>query len=214
MRDPAGSGSMLHPTADVDETAAIGEGCQVWHHTQIRERAVLGIDCVIGKDVYIDHDVHVGDRVKIQNGALIYHGVTLESGVFVGPGAIFTNDVYPRSINAAGELASASEWQVTATTVGYGSSIGAGAIVVAGSHIGRYAMVGAGAVVTRPVADHALVVGNPARQIGWVCRCGHRLESAEQPKPAAPGAGTARCPLDDERFDIADGVCRPVAVAA
>jgi UDP-2-acetamido-3-amino-2,3-dideoxy-glucuronate N-acetyltransferase len=205
---------MLHPTADIDATAAIGEGSQIWHRAQIRERAVVGADCIIGKDVYIDHDVRVGDRVKIQNGALVYHGVTLESGVFVGPGAIFTNDVYPRSITTAGELASAGAWQVTETTVAYGSSVGAGAVVVAGSHVGRYALVGAGAVVTRPVADHALVVGNPARQIGWVCVCGRRLETEDLPNRGAVGAAGARCPADDARFEIVDGVCRRTAAAA
>jgi acetyltransferase-like isoleucine patch superfamily enzyme len=148
---------------------------------------------VIGRDAFIDEGVVLGDRVKVQNGALIYHGVTVESGVFIGPGAILTNDRFPRAITATGELARADDWTVSPIRLQTGCSIGAGAVVVAGTSVGRFATVGAGAVVTRDVPDHALVVGNPARRIGWVCACGQRLRDAT----GAPAAGDAQAAADD-----------------
>ena len=136
----------------------------------------------------------LGDRVKVQNGALVYHGVTVEDGVFIGPGAILTNDRTPRAITSTGDLARASDWTVSPITLKKGCSIGAGAIVVAGVDVGSFALVGAGAVVTRPVADYAVVVGNPARRLGWVCACGLRLTGRRRgsrvgrPRRWRPGA--------------------------
>lgn len=155
----------------------VGVGTTIWQRAQVRHGAKLGEDCVVGRDAFVDEGVLIGDRVKIQNGALIYHGVTVGDGVFIGPGAILTNDRYPRAITPDGDLASSDDWTVTRTHIATGSSIGAGAVIVAGSDVGEFATVAAGAVVTRPVAPHALVAGNPARQIGWVCRCGHRVTS-------------------------------------
>lgn len=173
-------GVRIHPTAEVSERATLGEGTSVWNQAQIREGARLGKGCIVAKDVYVDFDVVVGDHAKIQNGALLYHGLTLGNGVFVGPGAIFTNDRRPRAVNADGTLKGAADWTVSATTVEDGAAIGAGAVVGAGVRIGKWAMVGAGAVVTKDVAAHALVVGNPARQLGWVCACGERLPEAQR----------------------------------
>jgi acetyltransferase-like isoleucine patch superfamily enzyme len=147
----------------------------VWHRAHVRTGATIGSECVVGGGAYIDAGVTIGDRVKIQSGALVYHGVVVADGVFIGPGAILTNDRFPRAITADGELASADDWQVSPIHIGHGSSIGAGAIVVAGCDVGEFALVGAGAVVTRTVPAYALVVGNPARRIGWVCACGQRL---------------------------------------
>ena len=147
----------------------------------MRTRARIGAECVIGRDAFIDEGVEIGDRVKIQNAALVYHGVTVEDGVFIGPNAILTNDRFPRSITATGELARADDWVVSPIRLRTGASIGAGAVVVAGRDVGRFATVGAGAVVTRSVPDHALVAGNPARRIGWVCACGRRLVAAGVP---------------------------------
>jgi UDP-2-acetamido-3-amino-2,3-dideoxy-glucuronate N-acetyltransferase len=175
-----------HDTADIESGVSIGPGTWLWHRAQVRHGARIGRDCVIGRDVFIDEGVAVGDLVKIQNGALIYHGVTIEDGVFIGPGAILTNDRRPRALNAQGELARGDDWTVSPIRVGKGASIGAGAIVVAGCDVGPHAMVGAGSVVTHDVPGHALVVGNPARQIGWVCICGTRLQD-----PGAPTAGPA-----------------------
>jgi acetyltransferase-like isoleucine patch superfamily enzyme len=171
----------IHPTADVSPRASLGAGTKVWHQAQVREGAVLGRNCILGKGAYVDFDVQIGDNVKIQNRASIYHGVTLESGVFVGPHAIFTNDKMPRAINPDGSLKSDDDWELGRILVKEGASIGAGAIIVTGVTIGRFAMVGAGAVVTRDVPDHGLVYGNPARLHGYVCDCGHKLEKTTDP---------------------------------
>jgi UDP-2-acetamido-3-amino-2,3-dideoxy-glucuronate N-acetyltransferase len=168
-------GAHVHAAAEVEADVLIGAGTTIWQRAQVRQGARLGEDCVVGRDAFVDEGVSIGDRVKIQNGALIYHGVTVGDGVFIGPGAILTNDRYPRAITPDGDLASREDWTVTPTHIALGSSIGAGAVIVAGSDVGEFATVAAGAVVTRPVAPHALVAGNPARQIGWVCRCGHRV---------------------------------------
>jgi len=141
----------------------------------VRENAVIGDNCILGKGVYVDVGVTIGRFVKIQNGVSIYHGVTLEDGVICGPHCVFTNDLRPRSIKPDGNLKSASDWVVSETRVGYGASIGAGAVIICGVKIGRWAMVGAGAVVTRDVPDYGLVYGNPARLQGFVCPCGLKL---------------------------------------
>lgn len=178
----------VHPTADVSPRATLGAGTKVWHQAQVREGAVLGRNCILGKGAYVDFDVQIGDNVKIQNRASVYHGVTLESGVFVGPHVVFTNDKLPRAVNPDGSLKSEDEWELGRILVKEGASIGAGAIVVTGITIGRFAMVGAGAVVTRDVPDYGLVYGNPARLVGYVCPCGHKLSEG-------PGAGVWRCPV-------------------
>jgi UDP-2-acetamido-3-amino-2,3-dideoxy-glucuronate N-acetyltransferase len=186
----------VHATADLETDVSIGAGTTVWHRAQVRTGASIGAECVIGRDVYIDERVAIGDRVKIQNAALVYHGVTVEDGVFIGPGAILTNDRYPRAITSTGELARAADWEISPITVRYGSSIGAGAVVVAGVEVGRFSTVGAGAVVTRSVPSHALVAGSPARRIGWVCACGARLVDANgDPVQAEPGRYAARTDL-------------------
>jgi len=175
----------VHGTADLEDDVSVGSGTSIWHRAQVRTGARIGRDCVIGRDVFIDEGVSVGDRVKIQNGALVYHGVTVSDGVFIGPGAILTNDRHPRAMTSTGDLARAADWTVSPILLGAGSSIGAGAIVIAGSDVGPFAMVGAGAVVTHHVPAHALAAGNPARVIGWVCACGHRLQdSTGHPAPA------------------------------
>jgi UDP-2-acetamido-3-amino-2,3-dideoxy-glucuronate N-acetyltransferase len=199
---------VIHPSAEVAADARIGERTRIWNRAQIREGASIGSDCIIGSDVYVDAGVQVGDRVKIQNGALVYHGVTVESGAFIGPGAILTNDRYPRSIRLDGGLASADDWTVSEINVGYGASVGAGAIVVAGADLGRFAMVGAGAVVTRTVPAHALVAGNPARPVGWVCACGHRLRVTGGENAAGGHEGRASCPTDGTAYLIEAGECR------
>ena len=161
---------------------------------------------MIGRDAFIDEGVALGDRVKIQNLALVYHGVTVEDGVFIGPNAILTNDRYPRAITAAGDLARADDWIVSPITLRHGCSIGAGAVVVAGTDVGRFATVGAGSVVTRDVPDHALVVGSPARRIGWVCACGARLTAGESPATATH-EGAAMCPSCPMTYAIAGDRC-------
>src|SRR3974377_800718 len=165
----------VHPSADVSPKASIGEGTRIWQHCQVREGASVGRNCILSKGVYIDAGVRIGDNVKIQNGISVYHGVTLEDGVFCGPHCVFTNDKQPRAINPDGTLKSATGWLVRKTRVKMGASIGAHATIVCGVTIGRWAMIGAGAVVTRDVPDHGLVYGNPARLRGFVCPCGEKL---------------------------------------
>lgn len=166
----------IHPTAEVSASAHLGEGTSIWNQCQIRERVSIGENCILGKDVYVDFDVEIGNNVKIQNGALVYHGVTIEDGVFIGPGAIFTNDKAPRAINPDGTLKSDADWVVGPITVCYGASIGAGAIVLPNVTVGRFALVGSGAVVTKDVPAHGLVMGNPARLAGYVCACATKLQ--------------------------------------
>jgi UDP-2-acetamido-3-amino-2,3-dideoxy-glucuronate N-acetyltransferase len=187
MIDPS---ARIHATADLEPDVSVGPGTSVWHRAQIRRGARVGRDGVIGRDVFIDEGVTLGDRVKVQNGALIYHGVTISDGVFVGPGAILTNDRRPRARNVDGDTAQANDWTVAPISIALGASIGAGAVVVAGCDIGAHAMVGAGSVVTHPVASHALVAGNPARAIGWVCICGDPLADprGDRAAPELPAA--------------------------
>lgn len=157
----------VHETAELDSKAKIGEGTKIWNQAQVRE-CVVGENCIISKNVYLDAGVVIGNRVKIQNNVNVYHGVTVEDDVFLGPSMTFTNDFYPRAFN--------DDWRITETLVKKGASIGANATIVCGVTIGEYALVGSGSVVTKDVPAHALVVGNPARQIGWVCECGQKLD--------------------------------------
>lgn len=157
----------VHPTAEVSDKAQIGEGTKIWNLAQVREDCSIGENCIISKNVYIDTKVVIGNRVKIQNNVNVYHGVEVEDDVFLGPSMTFTNDFYPRAFN--------SDWQITNTYIKKGASIGANVTVVCGNTIGQYAMIGSGSVVTKDVPDYALMVGNPAKQIGWVCKCGQKL---------------------------------------
>lgn len=162
----------IHPSAEVSEKATIGAGTRIWNHAQIREEAVLGENCIIGKDVYVDATVHLGNRVKTQNGVSIFRGVTCEDDVFLGPHMTFMNDKFPRAfINV---------FAVVPTLVKRGASIGSHATIICGVVIGEYAMVGAGCVVSRDVPERALVVGTPARIIGFICNNAHKLEFEER----------------------------------
>ena len=161
--------AVVHPTANVEPGAVVGTGSRIWHRAHVRNGAIVGDDCTISKDVYIDTEVTIGDRVKIQNGVSVYKGVTLEDDTFVGPNATFTNDEMPRAFS--------SEWQVVPTLVRRGASIGANATIVCGVTLGPYSMVAAGSTVTNDVPPHGLVIGSPARLVGYLCRAGHRLRA-------------------------------------
>jgi UDP-2-acetamido-3-amino-2,3-dideoxy-glucuronate N-acetyltransferase len=161
----------VHPTASIDAGATIGAGTKIWHHVHVMGETRIGRDCVLGQNVFVGRGVRIGDRVRIQNNVSVYEGVELCDGVFCGPSVVFTNVRNPRS-----EVDRKDAYE--RTLVREGASIGANATVVCGTTIGRSALVGAGAVVTRDVPDHALVVGNPARVTGWACACGERLPSS------------------------------------
>ena len=166
--------SFIHPTAMIEPGASVGEGTAVWHHSQVRRGAVIGSECTLGKNVFVDEGVVIGDWVKIQNNVSVYKGVELADEVFIGPSAVFTNDLRPRAVR--------TNWQLSPTRVARGASVGANATIVCGIEIGECAVVGAGAVVTAPVRPHQVVTGNPARHHGWVCACGVTLSRAgDQP---------------------------------
>ena len=188
------SAAHIHPTADVAADADIGSGTRIWNQAQVREGARIGVDCIIGKNAYVDAGVMVGDRVKIQNNASLYRGTTVEDGAFIGPHACLTNDREPRAVNVDGSAKTDADWTITPILVRGGASVGAGAVVLPGVTIGRWAMVGAGAVVTHDVADFELVAGNPARRRGSVCTCGQPLADADDGEPyvgPCPGCGRA-----------------------
>jgi acetyltransferase-like isoleucine patch superfamily enzyme len=201
---PLEQSTKIHPSADVDAGATVGEGSAVWHLAQVREGTRIGTECVIGRGAYIGAGVRVGDRVKIQNYALVYEPAELADGVFVGPAAVLTNDRHPRAITPDGAAATAADWEPVGVTVRYGASIGARAVCVAPVVLGRFAMVAAGAVVTRDVPDYALVAGTPARRIGWVGRAGVPLHHL--------GEGLYQCPRTGARYrhvgdDVLEEVC-------
>lgn len=198
--------SLVAASADVDASASIGAETRVWHLAQVREHAVVGRSCIIGRGAYVGPGVRIGDRCKIQNLALVYEPAVVEDGAFIGPAAVFTNDYSPRAVTADGRLKSADDWSPVGVTVRTGASIGARAVCVAPVTIGRWAMVAAGAVVTRDVPDFALVVGTPARQVGWVGPAGLRLEEA--------GAGRLRCPRTHQLFELQDGLLRELPRSA
>jgi len=176
-----------HETAIIDEGCNIGEGTKIWHFSHIMKNATIGIRCNIGQNVVISPGVVLGQNVKVQNNVSIYTGVTCEDDVFLGPSMVFTNVINPRSaVNRRDEYLK--------TQVGKGASIGANATIVCGNPIGKYAFVGAGAVVTKEVLPYALVVGNPAKQTGWISEFGHRLEFDEN--------NQATCPESNETYRL------------
>ena len=167
----------VHPLARVEDDVEIGAGTSVWANAHLRRGARIGARCVIGSDVTVDLGVVIGDRCKVQNAALLYSGLTLADGVFVGPAVVFTNDRSPRAVTPGGEPRTETQWEHGRIEVGEGAAIGANATVVTGVRIGAWAMIGAGAVVTRDVDAHALHLGVPARWVAWVCACGARVGS-------------------------------------
>lgn len=180
-----------HPSAIIDEGCEIGRGTKVWHFSHIMPNCKIGENCNIGQNVVISPEVVLGNNVKVQNNVSIYTGVICEDDVFLGPSMVFTNVTNPRSaVNRRGQYAK--------TTVKKGASIGANATIVCGHDIGKFAFIGAGAVVTKHVPDYALVVGNPAKQIGWMSEFGHRLKFDEK--------GEAFCNESGERYKMVNGL--------
>lgn len=163
------------PHALVEPGVLVGKSTKIWRHAHIRSGSTIGAHCVIGENVYVGPEVTIGNCVKIQNGSQLFGPLTVSDGVFVGPNTIFTNDKSPRAITVEHNLKASSDWEAAETQVGYGASLGAGAICVAPVKIGNWAMIGAGAVVAKNVKDFELVVGLPAIRVGWVCRCGNKI---------------------------------------
>jgi len=189
-------GYFAHETAVIDEGCEIGEGTKIWHFSHLMPGCVLGANCNLGQNVVVSPDVILGNNVKVQNNVSIYTGVICEDDVFLGPSMVFTNVLNPRSaINRRD--------QYTKTVVKKGATIGANATVVCGHNIGRYAFIGAGAVVTKEVPDYALVLGNPARQTGWMSEYGHRLEFDEN--------GLAQCPESGAQYQLQNSAVKKIS---
>jgi UDP-2-acetamido-3-amino-2,3-dideoxy-glucuronate N-acetyltransferase len=185
------SGYYAHPTAVIDEGCKIGNGTKIWHFSHIMPHCTIGAQCNIGQNVVVMPEVVLGDNVKVQNNVSIYTGVECEDDVFLGPSMVFTNVINPRSaVNRKSQYAR--------TSVKKGATIGANATIVCGHDIGRYAFIGAGAVVTKHVPDYALVMGNPARQTGWMSEYGHKLKFDT--------SGVAVCPESRERYQLEKGI--------
>lgn len=180
----------IHPTAVVDEGAQIGQGSKVWHFCHIMPEAAIGEGCSLGQNVFVAPRVALGANVKVQNNVSLYTGVICEDDVFLGPSMVFTNVRNPRSGVTRRD-------QYATTVIRRGATIGANATIICGNEIGSFAFVGAGAVVTRPVPPYALVMGNPARQVGWMSAYGHRLEFGEDRQ--------AECPESGERYQLIEG---------
>lgn len=180
-----------HETAVIDEGCQIGEGTKIWHFSHIMPNCNIGLSCNIGQNVVISPEVVLGNNVKVQNNVSIYTGVICEDDVFLGPSMVFTNVMNPRSAVIRRD-------SYLKTIVKQGASIGANATIVCGHDIGRYAFIGAGAVVTKHVPDYALVVGNPARQIGWMSEYGHRLNFDED--------GLAECPESGDKYTLNENI--------
>lgn len=172
----------IHPTAIIDPDCQIGDGTKIWHFSHLMSHCKIGKNCNLGQNVFVAEGVTIGDHVKVQNNVSIYAGVEVEDDVFLGPSMVFTNVLNPRSF-----IERKSEFKKT--LVRKGATIGANATIVCGNSIGRYALVGAGTVVTKPVPDYALMVGNPAVQIGWVSEYGHTLTFDEQGRAVCPESG-------------------------
>ena len=185
----------VHPTAVVDENVRIGDGARIWHFSHLMPGCSIGDNSIIGQNVFIGSNVVVGNNVHIQNNVSVYEAVICEDDVFLGPSMVFTNVRNPRS-------AIPRKDRFEPTIVRKGASIGANAVIVCGSEIGTYSFIGAGAVVTKDVLPYALVLGNPARQVGWVSEYGHRLNFNEE--------GVATCPESRKRYQLVDGKVLPL----
>lgn len=187
----------IHPSVELHESAYLGSEVEIYQNSQIRENVSLGKNSRVGRNVYVGPGVVIGKSCKIQNNALIYEPAEIADGVFIGPGVILTNDHYPRAVNIDLALKKPEDWVAVGVQVEKGASIGAGAICVAPLVIGQWALVGAGAIVTKNVKPHALVVGNPAKQIGWVSKSGQKLVPSNN--------GYLVCPENGTKYKVENG---------
>lgn len=183
----------VHETATVDEGCTIGKGSKIWHYSHVMPKAILGENCNIGQNVFIAANVVIGKNAKIQNNVSLYEGLTCGDDVFLGPSAVFTNVINPRS-----DVLRKSEYKKT--ILNDGATIGANATIICGITLGYYSFIGAGAVVTKDVPDYALIVGNPGKQLGWMSKNGQRLNFNAE--------GRAICPETAEAYLLIDGICK------
>jgi len=182
----------VHESSYIDDDVTIGKGTKIWHFSHIQRGAVIGENCTLGQNVNVSNNVRIGNHVKIQNNVSIYEGVELEDYVFCGPSMVFTNDLTPRSKYPKGNEG------YEKTLVKYGATIGANATIVCGNTIGKWAMIASGAVITKDVPPYALMAGVPARQIGWVCECGERLDD------------TLKCSVCNREYKLVDDTLEEV----
>jgi UDP-2-acetamido-3-amino-2,3-dideoxy-glucuronate N-acetyltransferase len=194
----------VHPLAVVDEGAVIGNGTRVWHFVHVCKGAVIGGYCNLGQNVYVGPSTSIGNHCKIQNNVSIYDGITIGDQVFLGPSCVFTNDKTPRAVNYGGK------WFLTETHVGKGTTIGANATIVCGNTLGEYCTIGAGSTVTHDVKPHAVMVGVPAKQVGWVGKAGFKLDLPVE-SPADGSALRASCPVSGEVYELRGGSLSLVA---
>jgi UDP-2-acetamido-3-amino-2,3-dideoxy-glucuronate N-acetyltransferase len=180
-----------HPSAIVDEGASIGSGTKIWHFCHVLSNTTIGQSCILGQNVMAGPDVNIGDRVKIQNNVSLYSGVTIEDDVFLGPSMVFTNVLTPRAFVERKD-------EFLPTLIKKGASVGANATIICGVTVGKYAMIGAGAIVTKDVPDYALVLGTPARFTGWVSRAGDRLNN------------DLTCPRTGEKYEVHNNILKPI----
>lgn len=194
--------TFIHPTVEVEAGIEIGKGVKVWQLSHIRENVIIGDNTTLGRCVYVGPGVKIGRNVKIQNLAMIYEPAEIADGVFIGPGVVLTNDTYPRAVTPNGDIKSGADWEAVGVSIGQGASIGARAVCVAPVKIGIWALVGAGAVVTKDVKDFALVQGCPAKQVAWVGKDGRKLQSI--------GNDTWECLSTGTKFVESKGVLKEI----
>lgn len=195
-RPQSRSRSIVAPSASIEGGARIGPGVEVWDQSVVRSGAEIGAETILGRGVYIGPGVRLGERCKVQNNALVYEPAVLGDGVFIGPAVVLTNDTYPRAVTPDGRRKGAEDWEAVGVTIEDGAAVGARAVCVAPVRIGRWASVGAGSVVTRDVPAHALVVGTPARKVGWVGRSGVPLVSDTRDRWICPVSGEVYVEID------------------
>ena len=191
---PENKNYFAHPSSIIDDNCQIGKGTKIWHFSHILKNTIIGENCVFGQNCSVGPEVKIGGNCKVQNNVSIYKGVTMENGVFCGPSCVFTNVYNPRAF-----IERKAEFRTT--LVKTGASIGANATIICGNNIGRYALIGAGAVIKKDVPDYAIMVGVPARQIGWACQCGVKLQLQNN---------NARCCQCGNEYQLQDGTLKPL----
>ena len=195
----------IHPSAEVHESVSLGDLVKVWQMSHVRENVSIGSNSNIGRNVYIGPGVRIGDNCKIQNNSLIYEPAVLGDGVFIGPGVILTNDAYPRAVNSDGLIKSEKDWVAVGVVIEEGASIGANSVCIAPVKVGAWSLIGSGAVITKDVIPYSLMVGNPARQIGWVGKAGVPLVKLDSDVYECPSSGKCYKVINSKIVEFSEG---------